>query len=79
MSPKCFDHGPYSFFFFSNEGSEPPHVHALRDRRTAKLWLNPVRLARSRGFAAHELTRIQEIVEEREAEIVEKWNEFYQR
>ncbi|MGD9634228.1 MAG: DUF4160 domain-containing protein [Pirellulales bacterium] len=53
--PTIDDIGPYKLFFYSAEGSEPPHVHIRRDRSTAKFWLNPVRLARSRGFGDHEL------------------------
>ena len=38
--------GPYRFFFYGNEGSEPPHVHVQRERMLAKFWLDPVSLAR---------------------------------
>jgi hypothetical protein len=31
--------GPYRVFFFSNEGREPPHIHAQRDSSLAKFWL----------------------------------------
>ena len=34
--------GPYRFFFFANEGNEPPHVHVQRGRALAKFWLQPV-------------------------------------
>ncbi len=27
---------PFRFFFYSNEGVEPPHVHAQQERKTAK-------------------------------------------
>ncbi|MBA2706364.1 MAG: DUF4160 domain-containing protein, partial [Gemmatimonadaceae bacterium] len=47
--------GPFRFFFYSNEGSEPPHIHVESGSSTAKLWLTPVSVARSRGFAAKEL------------------------
>ena len=40
----------YRFFFFSNEGQEPPHVHVERGDAYAKLWLGPVSLASSEGF-----------------------------
>jgi hypothetical protein len=43
--------GPYRFFFFSNEGSEPPHIHVQRDRALAKFWLRPVALASASAFA----------------------------
>ena len=46
--PAINDIGPYRFYFYASEGNEPPHVHVRRDRATAKFWLNPVRLARSR-------------------------------
>ena len=47
--------GPYRFYFFSNEGDEPPHVHVDRDAATAKVWLDPVELSRSRGFRPKEI------------------------
>jgi len=30
------------FFFFSREGTEPPHVHVEQAERYAKFWLEPV-------------------------------------
>ncbi len=62
--PLIADVGPYKLFFYSAEGSEPPHVHVRRDLATAKFWLGPVRLARSRGFSDHELRKIKRIIEE---------------
>ncbi len=37
----------FRFFFYSMEGSEPPHIHVERDQSTAKFWLDPVQLARA--------------------------------
>ncbi|HYE52797.1 MAG TPA: DUF4160 domain-containing protein [Azospirillaceae bacterium] len=57
--------GPYVIRFFSNEGSEPPHVHVDRGACTAKIWLeDPPRLALSRGFAAHEARIVLALVAE---------------
>jgi len=69
--------GPYRFFFFSNEGSEPPHVHIQRDEALAKVWLTPVALASSSGFSARELNRIERHVSESQQEFVEAWREFF--
>jgi Domain of unknown function (DUF4160) len=44
--------GPFRFFFYSNEGAEPPHIHAQQDRKMAKFWLEPVTLASSGRFSA---------------------------
>jgi hypothetical protein len=75
--PSISDVGPYKLFFYSAEGSEPPHVHVRRDRATAKFWLGPVRLARSREFADHELRQIQRIVDDNLALILEAWHEHF--
>jgi hypothetical protein len=37
----------YRFFFFSNEGQEPPHVHVRRGDGLAKVWLEPLAIAHS--------------------------------
>jgi hypothetical protein len=67
----------YRFFFYANEGDEPPHVHVERDNDKAKLWLSPVRLERSRGFARHEINSIQKMVEENQKLLLRGWNECF--
>lgn len=75
--PTVADIRPYKLFFYSAEGAEPRHVHVRRGCATAKYWLDPVRLGRSRGFNDHELHKIQRIVAENRARIVEVWNEHF--
>lgn len=79
VSPTVRRIGSFRFFFFSNEGFEPPHVHVQKDRALAKFWLDPVRLAKSTQFAAAELTRIEALVREHEAVFLEAWHEFFDR
>ncbi len=69
----------YRFFFFSLEGHEPPHIHVEKAERFAKFWLNPISLAKSRGFRSGELSEIQRIIEENRDTLVEKWNEHFSR
>ena len=69
----------YRFFFFSLEGSEPPHIHVEQAERIAKFWLNPLALAMSRGFRSSELTELNCIVEENLEFFAEKWNEYFSR
>jgi hypothetical protein len=71
--------GPYRFFFFSNEGTEPVHIHVEREDNTGKFWLNPVSLAYSSGFSARELRAIEKIVIEHQSAWVEVWNEYFNR
>jgi hypothetical protein len=69
--------GPYRVYFFSHEPGEPPHVHVDRENRMAKFWLGPIRLARSRGFRGHELTRIAALLRAHETELLAVWREFF--
>lgn len=76
--PKAWESGPYRFFFWSNENSEPPHVHVQRDRLEAKFWLDPlVELAANWGFRRHELNLIRQMVEENRSLVLEKWREHF--
>ena len=77
MSPTIARIGPYRFFFFASDYVETPHVHVERDRAVAKFWLDPVGMAYSRLFPAHELRKIRAIVVERADEFLEAWDEFF--
>jgi hypothetical protein len=69
----------FRFFFYSFEGSEPPHIHVEHGDRVAKFWLNPINLAESHGFRAHELNRLRMLVMEHSATFVEAWNAHFGR
>jgi hypothetical protein len=64
----------FRFFFYSLEGSEPVHIHVEHGDRVAKFWLNPVRVAESHGFRAHELNRLRALVHEHRLSFVEAWD-----
>jgi Domain of unknown function (DUF4160) len=67
----------FRFFFYSLEGSEPPHVHVERGDGIAKFWLDPVQLAQSRGFRAHQLNRLRALVIKHHADFKEAWNAHF--
>lgn len=71
--------GPYTFFFFSLENNEPPHIHVKRDKDLAKFWLAPVSLASNRYFPLHELTRIRILVQENRELLLRGWNDYFDR
>lgn len=68
---------PYRIYFFSHDRSEPAHVHVDRERFSAKFWLQPVSLARNLGFGARELGRVQTLIEEHQAELLEAWHGYF--
>jgi hypothetical protein len=67
--------GPYRFFFYSFDCNEPMHVHARRERKTCKFWLNPIELAANHGFTARELNTIRRLIEYYHDLIIEAWYE----
>ena len=71
--------GPYRFFFYASDRSEPAHIHVERDDNVAKFWLNPFRLQSSGDFSRNEVNRIAAIVIVRRAELLEAWHEYFGR
>jgi hypothetical protein len=58
------------YFFWSNEGNEPPHVHVSRDDNEAKFWLDPVRLDRNYGLSPADVRRATLTITEHEHEFI---------
>ena len=75
--PTVLRHGPYRFYFYSNDGGEPAHVHVERDQHVAKFWLDPVRVQRSGGFGRPEILRLSRLVHEIRHQIIEAWDEYF--
>ena len=67
------------FYFYAEEGVEPPHVHVDKGDGTAKLWLDPVRLAWTEGLKMSELKHVLRIAENRRTKLLEQWYEFFER
>lgn len=75
--PTVLQDGPYAMVFFSSDKGEPPHVHVKRDLQIAKFWLDPVALAKNRGFSAHELNDVARLVACYEQALLEAWHEYF--
>ena len=69
--------GPYRLFFYSSDAAEPAHIHIERDDRVAKLWMDPVQVATSRGFRRAELRDIERLVRGHREIILEAWRDFF--
>ena len=75
--PTIMREGPYRFFFYPSDRGEPLHVHVERDNRMTKFWLDPVRLQNSGGLRRSEIHRIERMIEENRALLMEAWNEYF--
>ena len=67
----------FRFYFFSHEPNEPPHIHVDKGAVTIKVWLDSMEIAKSRGFRAHEIGAIVEIVGLHKAQFQEAWDEHF--
>jgi hypothetical protein len=69
---------PYRFFFFSSDRGEPAHVHVARDRKTAKFWLQPVRLDYNLGFATpNEPNKMAVLVQDHQSALLKAWHDYF--
>jgi hypothetical protein len=62
----------------SSDMDEPAHVHAKKNGKHAKFWLDPiVSLAFTKRLRRHELNESRKIVEQHREEFLEAWNDFF--
>jgi len=69
--------GAFRLYFFSHEPNEPPHIHVDRGEATIKVWLDPVEVSKSRGFRAHEIREVVEMVVANQTRLLEAWHEYF--
>ena len=67
----------HRFFFYSNEGNEPPHIHVQNAEKYAKFWLRPIQVADSIGYTSKELRHVQNIISEHLNLLLEAWHEHF--
>jgi len=78
--PKVLYLRGYEFFFYSNEGNEPMHIHVGKAEAIGKIWLEPeVRTKCMYGFSAKEKREITLIVHEHQELFKNKWNEYFEK
>ncbi|WP_461382692.1 DUF4160 domain-containing protein [Devosia indica] len=68
----------YRSYFYSGEGSEPPHVDVEFGDKLAKYWLEPVELASSKRFRSHELGPLRDIVLAHRQTFLRAWYEHFE-
>jgi hypothetical protein len=75
--PTILRHGRWRIFFYSNEGSEPAHVHVESADGIAKFWLAPVALVGSSRLRAGDLREVERIIRLHRKLLLEAWNDFF--
>jgi hypothetical protein len=64
----------FRFHFYSDEGSEPPHIHVATPDGECKFWLDPVRLARNKGVSPATVRNIEKLLYENIEFLMEKYH-----
>ena len=68
----------YRFYFFSNEGDEPMHVHIEKADANGKMWLEPsIEAEYFYGFSSKEIKEVKELVTENIELLKNAWNEYF--
>lgn len=76
--PQVFREDGWVASFYSNEGTEPIHVHMRKGAGEAKFWVSPgVALAASEALKVKQLAEAEALVEKHAEAIVRKWNEYF--
>ncbi|MCC7491194.1 MAG: DUF4160 domain-containing protein [Fimbriimonadaceae bacterium] len=75
--PTVLRFGPYRWFCYSSDNTEPRPGHVERDGVLAKFWIEPVELARSSGFSRLDLRDRLREAEAHQAEFRRAWDEYF--
>lgn len=75
--PEVFRKYGFVFFFYSNEGNEPIHIHVRKAGGFAKFWLEPLELEFSQGMKVADLRTAENLIKENITLINEKWHEIH--
>jgi hypothetical protein len=78
--PKVLSVKGFEFFFYSNEGIEPCHIHVVRAEAIAKVWLEPeTDIAYAYGFSPSEKKAFMLIIADNIETIKKSWDEHFNK
>lgn len=75
--PTIFRKLGFRFFFYSDEGNEPPHVHVEKGEGRGKYWIEPVKKEYMHDFNRQDEKKADKIVNEKQNDFKRKWYEFF--
>jgi len=67
----------FRFFFYSNEGTDPSHIHVEKGDCEAKFWLDPVELVYSNGFTAKQINQLRKMTLDHQQLFKKAWDEYF--
>lgn len=85
MPKALLDFLGYSFFFWSNENNEPPHIHVCKGSQTSnatKFWLTPegIELVHNKSqIPPNDLKKIGRYIMQNRARVLAAWFDYFNR
>ncbi len=67
----------FRFFFYSEEGNEPPHIHVEKGDARGKYWIDPVERVYMRGFSRQDIKRAETFIHDHRQLINDTWHEHF--
>jgi len=78
--PKILEVNGFKFYFWSDEGSEPIHVHIIKGDGKAKVWLEPeIIWEYSKKFTIRDQRAIRKIIDQNIDILINSWNEYFEQ
>ncbi len=70
--------GSFRFHFYSDEGTEPSHIHIRTPDGECKFWLEPfILLASNKGVRPHDIRQIEKLVFEHQNQLKQAYHEHH--
>ena len=69
----------FRFFFYTNEGNEPPHIHVIGKGGEAKIWLDPIEIAHIYNLPFMERRLVLILTEENVNLFMSAWRKWHGR
>lgn len=76
--PTIFRKDGFRFFFYSNEGREPPHIHIMGRNGEMKIWLSPIQIERVYGLSSKDQRDALKITEENVILFMSHWRQWHE-
>lgn len=68
----------FRFFFYSNEGNEPIHIHVKKGDGEGEVWLEPnIEVDYLLGFTPREQRKLLSIIDNNIETIRNSWNDYF--
>ena len=78
--PKVLALKGFTFYFYSDEGTEPVHVHIKKGDGRGKWWLEPtLQEEYAYGFTLQERRQIKRLIAQYQEYLKEQWYEYFQK